>query len=275
MTQDYIYIIKTKESIDRNDNVYKVGMTRRGPKKRISSYGSNSIPILLIKVECAKTTEKLVLDELKKHFEQDRTYGIEYFKVDSGKFSKLIEIVTALCSKNLANNILVDRSLKPVELLLQRETNITSPYNTNMPKYICFRCNYQTIKKCHLKDHLKNKKECSAIYSEIDRAQLLEMLENEEKYSKYLEGVYPIIQKLKYIYLTSLVKNQHSDISQNIDENTSEIKIKYNSKLCKKCNRIFNSRQARNYHEKKCKGIDIAEHSNSSPIEEQVNNELI
>lgn len=246
MSLNYIYIIQTKESIDKNDNVYKVGMTKCGPKNRVSSYGTNSRLISLIEVKCAKTTEREILEELKKHFQQDRSYGIEYFKVYD--IHKLLTIVTAICNKNLVSDKLDSYvNIEPLEqiLNLQGFTNkkdLLKNYNTiNISKYTCVRCGHGASQLGDLRKHLNKAKECFGYFNNTDREVLLEMLNNSKDYINYLQTNFP--KNLK-----TLVKP--------IENNATELpKTTHQSIIhrCYKCSRQFSCRQSRWYHEKHCK----------------------
>jgi len=147
MSQNYIYIVQTRESIRLNDNVYKIGMTRSGPNKRVASYGPKSRLILLVEVECAKTTEKVVLDELKKQFEQDRNYGLEYFKVND--LDKLKTIVFNIC-KDLVKEQ-PDKNV--VDELLEIRVNNDNPIETleEISNKQSYTSGYQLMREYHTK----------------------------------------------------------------------------------------------------------------------------
>lgn len=79
-----IYIIKEAEQVRNEQDIYKIGMTRKTIQKRISQYrkGSKVIFCLECKVDC-NIFEKHLIDEFKKYFIQRTDYGREYFEGDS------------------------------------------------------------------------------------------------------------------------------------------------------------------------------------------------
>jgi hypothetical protein len=88
-TQDeteYIYLIREREFIRTNDNVYKVGRTKQqinNSIRRFDEYPKGSEPVFLIKVASAIKTEADILKMMKQQFKQRLDYGKEYFEGDS------------------------------------------------------------------------------------------------------------------------------------------------------------------------------------------------
>jgi len=146
-----------------------------------------------------------------------------------------------------------------------------------MVKYMCIRCGYSTDHKSHLRSHLKNKKVCPDLYDKIDRKDLLEMLDTENKYSMYLLEKYDIVKNTISEQLSKIIDFDIDNVRQNCTRSaskTGENGVKNAGILSKKCQnsvskpaesiekdefikcsrclRGFNSRQARWYHEKSC-----------------------
>jgi len=146
-----------------------------------------------------------------------------------------------------------------------------------MVKYMCIRCGYSTDHKSHLRSHLKNKKVCPDLYDKIDRKDLLEMLDTENKYSMYLLEKYDTVKNTISEQLSKIIDFDIDNVRQNCIRSaskTGENGVKNAGILSKKCQnsvskpaesiekddfikcsrclRGFNSRQARWYHEKSC-----------------------
>jgi hypothetical protein len=114
----------------------------------VASYGSKSILISIIQVDCAETAEKIVLTELKKRFQQDRSYGLEYFKVDN--IEEFVGLVLNLCVKNC---------------LCKNNNSLELQYNSlinNDKLFRCLRCGYSSDRKGKLVRHYNREKTCIA-----------------------------------------------------------------------------------------------------------------
>ena len=172
-----------------------------------------------------------------------------------------------------------------------------------MPKYVCVRCGHESSQLGDLKKHLKKANSCIVKFIEIDREKFLEMLKNRKEYLTYLEYIYPLIIKMnnkiedkpienlatscadkcvqisykkRQVFLRSDKNAIPSDKCLNplIDNNESGKDVSYNSKLCVNCNRLFNSRQARRYHQQNCTSqhVDIINSHNNINSHNTTNN---
>jgi hypothetical protein len=74
-----IYLIKLREFIRTNENVYKVGRSEN-PIIRLKSYPKNSEVKFIIACDECVIVEKLIINNLKKNFIHCENYGNEYFK---------------------------------------------------------------------------------------------------------------------------------------------------------------------------------------------------
>lgn len=79
---NYVYIVKEREFIRMNENVYKIGMTRGGHFKRIKSYPKGSVLMCMFKVPNAKQYETYIKKSFDKHFIQRADIGREYYQAD-------------------------------------------------------------------------------------------------------------------------------------------------------------------------------------------------
>jgi hypothetical protein len=77
---NYIYLIKTREFIRTNENIYKIGRTSQDGMKRINQYPKGSELIIFRKcIDCIKIeTELLKLFKIK--YKHHSNYGNEYFE---------------------------------------------------------------------------------------------------------------------------------------------------------------------------------------------------
>jgi hypothetical protein len=82
---EYIYLIREREFIRTNDNIYKVGRTKQqinNSIRRFDEYPKGSEPIFLMKVNSSIKAEAEVIKMLKQEYKQRLEYGKEYFEGD-------------------------------------------------------------------------------------------------------------------------------------------------------------------------------------------------
>jgi hypothetical protein len=88
---EYIYLIQTKEFVDRNEPTYKLGRTSENPPwKRFSGYKLGYIVYILERVYNCVAMENKLLTIFKELFVHRREYGYEMF---SGKISDMIRVI--------------------------------------------------------------------------------------------------------------------------------------------------------------------------------------
>ena len=91
--KNIIYIVKEAEQVRNGENIYKIGMTRKGMYKRLQGYrkGTETMFFLDIgKIDCGYF-EKRVIKRFKTLFIQRLEFGNEYFQ---GSFNQMMFSVT-------------------------------------------------------------------------------------------------------------------------------------------------------------------------------------
>jgi len=95
---EYVYLIKERESIQLNENIYKIGRTNQCHLKRLAQYPKGSV--LLLHLTCKNSTK--VENDIKilfnKKYTQKREYGLEYFE---GDYRSMINDIHYLASNSL------------------------------------------------------------------------------------------------------------------------------------------------------------------------------
>lgn len=86
-TTDYIYLIQTREFINSDQNIYKIGKTKQEHCKRLNSYPIGSEPLYFRKCIDCDNCEKMLLIMFTKKYERKLRYGNEYFE---GDFTSMI-----------------------------------------------------------------------------------------------------------------------------------------------------------------------------------------
>jgi len=89
---EYVYLIRDREHILLNNNIYKVGKTKQHGIKRLNNYSSGSELIIQLKVRNCDIMEKKIITLFKEKYE--RFEGIESF-VGNGESMK--EDIYQLC----------------------------------------------------------------------------------------------------------------------------------------------------------------------------------
>jgi hypothetical protein len=78
----FIYLIRLREFVISNQNIYKLGATRQPFNKRMRQYSANSVKEIAFKTQiddCFKVESELK-SIFNKRFEKMNEYGCEYFK---------------------------------------------------------------------------------------------------------------------------------------------------------------------------------------------------
>jgi hypothetical protein len=102
---EYIYIIKTRESIRLNEDVYKIGRTAQEHTKRSIGYPKGSIIMLQKYVfDKSKQIEALIKETLKQKFKQRIDMGIEYFE---GQYSLIEKNILNIIEQNINTNQII------------------------------------------------------------------------------------------------------------------------------------------------------------------------
>jgi hypothetical protein len=87
---NYIYLVKEREFIKTNENIYKIGRSKQENTKRFLQYPKGSELILQEACgDCIKT-EKMIINEFKIHFIHRKDIGNEYFEGDYLKMRKIV-----------------------------------------------------------------------------------------------------------------------------------------------------------------------------------------
>ena len=86
-----MYMLREREFIRLNENVYKIGRTAKTLKERLKNYPKGSEFILFETVNDSKTIENLIINMFKIRFIQKDEYGCEYFEGDKFEMIDLFQ----------------------------------------------------------------------------------------------------------------------------------------------------------------------------------------
>jgi len=95
---EYIYLIKEREFIKTNENIYKLGKSRQTNCRRIASYPKGSQLITIVPCSNCTSMEKTLLKQFRKIFIPRTEIGSEYFE---GDLQKMLEMLHRESMNNL------------------------------------------------------------------------------------------------------------------------------------------------------------------------------
>jgi flagellar biosynthesis GTPase FlhF len=98
---NYIYLLQEREFIKTNENIFKLGMTKRENNKRFNQYPKGSILLFQLICQNVNLLEKEIIKEYKTKFIQRKDIGNEYFE---GNFEDMISLMYSIRNKYVINN---------------------------------------------------------------------------------------------------------------------------------------------------------------------------
>ena len=90
---NYIYLLREREFIKTDENIYKIGRTQKPNLDRIKSYPNGSDLIFYIKCDDCVTLEKRIIHRFIEVFNLRKDIGNEYFE---GDWEEMVQIVMSL-----------------------------------------------------------------------------------------------------------------------------------------------------------------------------------
>lgn len=95
----YIYMVKPREFIRTNENIFKIGKTEQPNFERFKAYPKGSILLFQSICNDCHECEKIIIKKFKKNFIQRTDFGNEYFEGDCNK------MMSILCNVILCENM--------------------------------------------------------------------------------------------------------------------------------------------------------------------------
>ena len=136
---NYIYLIKLREFIKTNENIYKIGRTSQNRMKRIEQYPKDSELIIFRKCNDCLKTENNLLELFKRKYIHQSRYGNEYFEGNEFDMIKDINnIIDIEKQKEIIKidmisdiNIVKDKHIEDTSMIADRIIDEYSNSNTN------------------------------------------------------------------------------------------------------------------------------------------------
>ena len=246
---EYVYLIYTRESFERNESIYKIGRTQQDDIGRFKDYPKNSKLLLHINCVDSVTLEKHLIDLFTKTFQRcDRCklYGNEYF---NGDYLKMIEIILRemnyACSLNQSKLVISTINDLENQVHVLKKDNESLRKNEKLP--IAYKdiknLQHQSLeKKLYYENEFKIK---DSIISQLQK----ELIDIKVQIDETLDE--------------TIDDDVTSSICQPIDnDDMSNHKPSDESCRCFKCNKTFSTIYTLKVHSEKCKGV----HSLQCPL---------
>jgi len=122
----YVYMLKTREFINNNESVYKIGKTSN-IVKRLQGYPKGSMYITTLYCNDYHNLEQQIIKSFKKEFIQRKDLGDEYFE---GPVNEMVKVFQQLTKENIGDNEETKLYLKIPEI-----TNTISYFNFGSTVY--------------------------------------------------------------------------------------------------------------------------------------------
>jgi len=118
MSSGYIYLLQPLRSITDNEEIYKIGKTKRNNFKRFNEYPSGSILLLQSSCKNCDLMERRLLKIFDEKYIKETDYGREYFRGDLFEMKKVINseimneevVIDVDNNENLSSNTLIELS---------------------------------------------------------------------------------------------------------------------------------------------------------------------
>jgi len=169
MSSGYIYLLKPLRSIIDNEEIYKIGKTKRNNFKRFNEYPIGSILMLQSSCKNCDLMERILLKIFNEQFIKETDYGREYFRGDLFEMKRIInsEIMKEYVIINDSNND-ISSSNNLIELSINNENEVVEMYEkieiepcgmienneAKITQYACEICHYKTLRKNDFNNHL-------------------------------------------------------------------------------------------------------------------------
>lgn len=120
----YIYVIKEREFIKTNEQIYKIGKTAQLNFKRFSQYSKGSKILYYQKTNKHSEAENVIINNLRGIFKRRKDIGNEYFECNL--VDMLLEVIKAIRGDNFSGKY-VDESKKELqEFYEKQQSNLPS-----------------------------------------------------------------------------------------------------------------------------------------------------
>lgn len=174
----YVYLLREREFIKTNEDIYKIGKTKQENLKRLSNYPNGTQLIYQTSCYNCDIFEKIIIEKLKLYFQHMKEIGNEYFK---GNFNEMIYVIIInqlnYDYKNKIDKNIITNEIYNKDELIKNELIIDNGFK-------CNKCSKFLSSKQNLNNHLKI---CKGILNPLECHLCHKILSNSSSKSKHLK----------------------------------------------------------------------------------------
>lgn len=162
MLINYIYLLQEREFVNKTENIYKIGRTKKENLQRFNQYPKGSKLLFQMICNDCINVEKNVLKMFKDKFNQRNDIGLEYFE---GDYHMMIDIIYLTIKnediegENVESEYVEDEEKVKLNLLCEKISKIFPDYKNDESfggnkKYIKFNMINQQYSVCYINPFL-------------------------------------------------------------------------------------------------------------------------
>ena len=103
MLTNYVYLLREREFIKSNEEIYKIGKTTKPNHTRFNQYPKGSVLMFQIMCNDCSITEKNIISIFKTVFNHRKDIGSEYF---DGDYTEMMAVMYSVVSTNWKHDII-------------------------------------------------------------------------------------------------------------------------------------------------------------------------
>ena len=241
---NYIYLLQTRESSERNDHIFKLGRTTKTQFERFNQYPKGSILYLQIKCIDCVSVETHLLKVFKDTFEKcDRCniYGSEYFKGDPSVMINII-LQHLKYSCDIENNHNIKQKFRHVE---DKTNKLKDELALMKTKYEKVSNDLSKANRTMLQQQKKFNQDCFELNNKLLELQLQSNDKVDVDDTNVVDGCDDDDS------LNEAIESLNVDIA--CVNNEENVDSKYQ---CHKCKSVLCSNQSLDRHMKLCQGVN-------------------
>lgn len=90
---NYVYLLKVREFVRTNEDIYKIGRTKKQNFTRFNQYPKGSILLFQMACDDCEECEKEIIEAFKTNFRHRKDVGTEYFE---GNYKRMIDTIYSI-----------------------------------------------------------------------------------------------------------------------------------------------------------------------------------
>ena len=218
----YVYLLQTRESCEKDEDIFKIGRTNKKQFERFNQYPNGSVLYLQIKCVDCVSLEKHLLKLFSDSFdrcERCKIYGSEYFKGDPSLMMQII-----LHHLNFSCNLEQNQ-------IIQQKFTLLENSNKSLLDEISV---------------LKNK--CTKISNELQLANT-NHFKNQQQ---FLQQTADLNKQVFELQSEVNLSNNEDVVMTEVNDDDGEKTCDKN--VCERCLKVFSSKYTKQRHQKLCNG---------------------